>query len=61
MEDIEDYYVFYVLILGIPENIFWNFDISFVLNVADNKSAYENWLSSEKEKQRQRELNRKKR
>jgi len=60
LEDIEDYYTFYVLILGIPENIFWNYDLSFVMNVADNKSAYENWLSSEKEK-REREMRHKKR
>lgn len=50
LEEIEDYYTFYVLILGIPENIFWHFDLSFVMEVADNKSAYENWLSSEKER-----------
>lgn len=47
--DIEDYYTFYVLILGVPENIFWNYDLSFVFNVADNKTAYDNWLASERE------------
>jgi hypothetical protein len=33
------------LILGIPENVFWNADYSFVMNVVENKVAYDNWLA----------------
>lgn len=57
LEEIEDYYTLYVLIYGIPENVFWNYDVSFVLNVADNKAAYEGWLSGEREAERKRHHN----
>nr|DAV94619.1 MAG TPA: hypothetical protein [Caudoviricetes sp.] len=43
LEDIEDYYTYYVLILEISENLFWNADISFLKTVALNKSAYDSW------------------
>lgn len=43
LEDVEDYYTYYVLILGIPEDIFWYADISFLLGVVENKSAYDGW------------------
>lgn len=45
LEDVEDYYTFYVLILGIPEDIFWFADISFVKSVVANKQAYDGWKS----------------
>lgn len=44
LEDIEDYYTYYVLILKIPEDIFWYADISFLLGVVENKAAYDGWL-----------------
>ena len=43
LEDVEDYYTFYVLILGIPEDVFWFADISFVMSVVENKQAYDGW------------------
>ena len=39
----EDYYTFYVLILQIPEDVFWFADISFVMSVVENKQAYDGW------------------
>lgn len=51
LEDVEDYYTFYVLILGIPEDIFWYADTAFVSAVADNKSAYDGWLSYAQERE----------
>ena len=42
-EDIEDYYTYYVLILEISEDLFWNADFSFLKTVALNKSAYDSW------------------
>lgn len=54
LEDIEDFYTFYVLILGIPEDIFWNADYSFVASVAENKRAYDGWLSSATEEAREK-------
>lgn len=54
LEDIEDYYTFYVLILGIPEDIFWNYDWSFVASVAENKSAYDAWLNYAMEEAREK-------
>ena len=44
LEDVEDYYTYYVLILKIPEDIFWYADISFMLGVVENKTAYDGWL-----------------
>lgn len=44
LEEIEDYYTYYVNILKIPEDIFWNADISFIERVVENKTAYEKWL-----------------
>lgn len=54
MEEIEDYYTYYVEILGISENLFWNADLSFVKTVADNKSAYDGWINYVREKEMER-------
>lgn len=54
LEDIEDFYTFYVLILGIPEDVFWNCDWSFVASVAENKRAYDNWLNYATEEAREK-------
>ena len=48
LEDIEDYYTYYVVLIGISEDLFWN--SSSVGMVADNKTAYENWLAAVREK-----------
>lgn len=45
LEDVEDWYTYYVLILEIPENLFWYADYSFLLGVVENKAAYDGWLS----------------
>lgn len=45
IEDVEDAYTYYVLILGIPADIFWHADISFLRGVVDNKAAYDGWLN----------------
>ena len=49
MEDIEDYYTYYVIILGISEELFWNVDVSFLISVLDNKLAYDNYINYCKE------------
>lgn len=46
----EDCYTFYVLILGMNENTFWNSDINFISKVAANKSAYDAWVANPKER-----------
>lgn len=43
LEDVEDYYTYYVIILGISEDLFWYADYSFVLGVVENKIAYDKW------------------
>jgi len=43
-----------VVILGIPEGVFWGMDISFVMWVAENKSAHENWLAAVREEEAER-------
>lgn len=54
LQDIEDYYTYYVLILEIPEHIFWYADYSFLLGVVENKTAYEGWLNSELDRLKER-------
>lgn len=45
LETVEDCYTYYVLILKIPEDIFWYADYSFLLSVVENKTAYDGWLN----------------
>ena len=54
LEDIEDFYTFYVLILGISEDMFWNCDFSFVASVAENKRAYDAWINYAMEVEREK-------
>lgn len=53
LEDIEDSYTYYVMILGLSEDIFWNADISFVLSVIENKSAFEGYVNYTRYKEEQ--------
>ena len=55
LEDIEDYYTYYVLVLNIPEDIFWYADISFLRGVVENKSAYDGWLNYTLQREREKE------
>lgn len=45
--EIEDFYVYYVYILKISEELFWHADISFLNKVVANINAYEGWKSYE--------------
>lgn len=54
LEDIEDYYTYYVLILGISEDVFWNYDYSFVISVVENKSAFDEYINYLKYKEEQK-------
>lgn len=45
LEDIEDYYTYYVLILGISEDVFWNADYNFLLSVVENKMAFDGFMN----------------
>jgi len=47
---VEDYYTFYVLILGLSEDLFWNSDLVFVHDVAQNKAAFDNYMNCQQEK-----------
>lgn len=49
MEDVEDYYTYYVIILGMTEDLFWNVDLSFLLGVLGNKLAYDDYINYIKE------------
>lgn len=55
IENVEDAYCYYVLILNIPEHIFWYSDISFLHNVVEDKSAYDGWFNYVQKKQRDKE------
>ncbi len=54
LDTIEDAYAYYVRILEIPESVFWNSMISELKTIADDKAAYEMWLTSALEKERKR-------
>lgn len=54
LEDVEDYYTYYVHILGISEEMFWFSDISFVLGVVENITAYDGWYNYVIEKERKK-------
>lgn len=54
LEEIEDWYVYYVHILEISEELFWNSQWSFLVTVAENKNAYENWKLYVLDKERER-------
>jgi len=58
LEDVADYYVYYVLILEIPEDLFWYADYSFLLSVVEDKVAYDGWLNSAIEKERKKQARR---
>lgn len=45
LQEIEDFYFFYVLQIGIPERLFWDEDIVFVHRVVDDKTAYDNYVT----------------
>lgn len=50
LDEPDDYYTFYVAILGISEDLFWFADWSFVVDVAENKQAWDAWLASEQQR-----------
>lgn len=48
IEDVEDAYAYYVLVLGMPENTFWGADVRFVRDACADKAAYDAWLAGER-------------
>lgn len=54
LEEIEDYYTYYVQIMKVDESLFWNADITFLDKIVENKSAYDGWFSSVMQKERSR-------
>lgn len=55
----EDAYAFYVLMLGISEELFWDADISFLRGVVEDKTAYDGWSSSVQRRKAERARKRK--
>ena len=41
-------YCYYVMILKISEDVFWNADFSFVLSIVENKTAYDGFVQYSK-------------
>lgn len=44
----EDAYTYYVMMMGVPESVFWDADLSFLLGVVEDKTAYDAWEASER-------------
>ena len=55
LEDWEDYYTYFVLILGMSEEIFFNVDYSSLLSILEDKIAYDNYINYVKEKEYERQ------
>lgn len=43
-----------MLALGLPEGLFWHGDWAFVMDVADDKAAWDGWLAAERERTMER-------
>lgn len=52
LADVEDFYTFFVLNIGVGDETFWKTDIEFLNNVAINKNAYDSYINFELEKKR---------
>ena len=52
-------YTYYVMILNISEDVFWNADYSFLISIVENKVSYDNFIQYTKYLQR-KELENKK-
>ena len=53
LSEIEDYYTYYVQIMGVPEATFWHASIPLLQKIVDNKAAYDSWHSSVIEAERE--------
>lgn len=42
------------MLLGVPEDVFWYCDVSFVLGVVEDKAAYDKWLGRMQERERKK-------
>ena len=54
MEEIEDYYTWYVIIMKLPDELFWKSEIRFLDRIVENKAAYEGWLAYATRKESER-------
>ena len=57
----EDAYTYYVMLLGVPEDVFWHCDVAFVLGIVQNKASYDKWLGRMEERERKKHENKAKR
>lgn len=51
LEDVEDFYSYFVLISKISENLFWNADYAFLLSVLENKTTFDEYMNKVREGQ----------
>ncbi len=50
-------YAFYVMILNLSEDVFWNADFSFLKSVVENKLAYDKYVQYSIYLQKEKESN----
>lgn len=50
IEDIADLYSYYVFLIGVSEQSFWNMELPLLEKVASNKGAIDCWINSPKER-----------
>ena len=54
IESIEDAYALYVLILKLPEDIFWHAPLRSLSTISEDKAAFDRWQSAEIEREQRR-------
>lgn len=54
LEEFEDYYAYYVLIMKIPDAMFWASDLNTLDRICQNKLAYDGWLAHAMKKEGER-------
>ena len=58
LEEIEDYYTYYVMIMKIPDYLFWDCDLPSLDRIVENKTAYDSWFAYAMKKEGERKSGR---
>lgn len=59
--EVEDFYTLYVQVSGVPEDIFWNADLSFINGIVRNKRAFGDYVNYARRKEMEKHSGHKKR
>lgn len=54
MEGVEDFYTYFVDLMGVSEDLFWYSEWSFLMTIVENRSAVNAWKNYAEEKMMER-------